>query len=65
MTTVPVDPTTMDTSFSRARATEQAVHAVQNGRAARVVAHNSRDLADCVDLLEMLGLDAAEARATS
>ena len=42
----------------RARAVEQAHSLVQNARAARTVAGHATDAADCVHLLEMLGLDA-------
>jgi hypothetical protein len=42
----------------RARAVEQAHSAVQNAKATRTVAEHATDATDCVQLLEMLGLDA-------
>jgi hypothetical protein len=46
----------------RARAVEQAHSAVQNARAARTVAGHAADATDCVQLLEMLGLDARDGK---
>jgi hypothetical protein len=42
----------------RARAVEQAHSVVQNAKATRTVAEHATDATDCVQLLEMLGLDA-------
>ena len=45
----------------RARAVEQAHSTAQNARATRTVADHATDANDCVQLLEMLGLDAHDA----
>jgi hypothetical protein len=47
----------------RARAAEADHDAVRNARAAITVAGHAADVADCCELLAMLGLDASDGRA--
>lgn len=48
--------------LTRAREVEEIHGAIQNVRAARTVASHAADAEDCGHLLEMLGLDARDAR---
>jgi hypothetical protein len=50
--------------IAEARASEKVHYAVQNGRAARIVAGHAADAQDCRELLQMLGLDASTSNAT-
>jgi uncharacterized protein GlcG (DUF336 family) len=55
-------PDPEDGLIIRARAVEKAHSAVQNARATRTVADHATDASDCVQLLEMLGLDAHDGK---
>ncbi|MCW0215368.1 MAG: hypothetical protein OJJ54_18595 [Pseudonocardia sp.] len=52
----------MGNTWSEAQAAYQESCDTQNGQAARVVAGQATDLADCTELLAMLGLDARAGR---
>ncbi|AHH20597.1 hypothetical protein NONO_c58200 [Nocardia nova SH22a] len=54
----PVIEVTDQGEFAEARAAEKAETERRNALAARAVASHSVDVADCVSLLMMLGLDA-------
>jgi hypothetical protein len=47
------------TRVTEARAVEEGLRLIQDGRAARTVAGHATDAEDCSRLLEMLGLDPA------
>jgi hypothetical protein len=49
--------------FVMAQAAAEAVHVEANRRAARVVAGRAVDVADCAEMLAMLGLDGRAERA--
>jgi uncharacterized NAD(P)/FAD-binding protein YdhS len=49
--------------FEMAQAVADAVYVEQNRRAARVVAGRAVDVADCAEMLAMLGLDGRAERA--
>ena len=49
--------------FAMAQAAADAVHVEANRRAARVVAGRAVDVADCAEMLAMLGLDGRAERA--
>jgi hypothetical protein len=49
--------------FAMAQAAAEAVHVEQNRRAARVVAGRALDVAECAEMLAMLGLDGKAERA--
>lgn len=53
---------TSNVRLTLARAAEQRHSALQNARATRIVACHAADVQDCVDLLEMLGLDARDGK---
>jgi hypothetical protein len=49
-------------TFAEAKALEKEHSTIQNSKAARTVACHATDAFDCADLLEMLGLNAAEGK---
>lgn len=51
-----------NTRHARARAVHADNLAVQNDKAAQVIASRATSLADCIELLAMLGLDARHRR---
>ena len=51
--------------FAVVQAAYKVTCETQSRRAARIVASHSEDVADCAELLAMLGLEAAEGRATT
>ncbi|WP_227980625.1 hypothetical protein [Nocardia spumae] len=51
--------------FAEVRAAEKAETERRNALAARTVASHSTDAADCVSLLTMLGLDAANGKSAA
>lgn len=58
------DETTQTQTHARAHAEHARTLSVQNDKAVQVVASQASGLADCLELLAMLGLDAQAARLT-
>ncbi|KAA2267027.1 hypothetical protein F0L68_00375 [Solihabitans fulvus] len=55
-------PVNENDRFAELRASEKIHCEIQNGRAARLVAHHASDAQDCGRLLEMLGLEAVDGK---